>query len=252
MTLMSQIQILPVHGFPLIDDKTDLINILITMIKEGRLVLKEHDILIIAHTIISKAEGRIVSKYDIVPSNYARNIAEKNGFDPYQVQIAIDEASMILRDERALITLTHSGLICNFSGVDHSNAPLEHYVLLPVNSDTSAEFLRKGLVNHLGFDLGIIIADTEGRPWRRGAVNIALGCSGINAFKYNAGKQDMYGRTLRSSMVCQIDQLASAAELVMGQADEGVPLAIIRGYDYQDGKERGEDVQRPFEESLFT
>ncbi|MHA1637425.1 MAG: coenzyme F420-0:L-glutamate ligase, partial [Candidatus Thorarchaeota archaeon] len=111
--------------------------------------------------------------------------------------------------------------------------------------------IRDELETATGRKLAVIISDTEGRPWRKGAVNIALGCAGINAFKHNKGKSDLYGRDLKSSMVCQVDQLASAAEFLMGQADEGMPVIIIRGYDYERGDERGSDIIRPIDESLF-
>ncbi len=249
---MNHIHIFPVHNIPVINKGTDLFNIFKGLMEKELLVLQKQDILVIAHTIVSKAEARYKSKQDICLSAHALEIAEANAFDPYQVELALNESKRILRKKRALITQTKSGLICNFSGVDHSNAPADSYVMLPLNSDKSAELLREQFVNYLGFEIAIIIADTEGRPWRRGAVNIALGCAGINAFKHNKGKLDLYGRELQSSTVCQIDQLASAAELLMGQAGEAIPAVIIRGYEYQGGEEKGKDVQRPYEESLFT
>jgi coenzyme F420-0:L-glutamate ligase/coenzyme F420-1:gamma-L-glutamate ligase len=111
--------------------------------------------------------------------------------------------------------------------------------------------IREQLITKTGLQLAVIISDTQGRPWRKGSVNLAIGCSGINAFKFNKGKQDLYGRTLQHSTVCQIDEIASLVEPLMGQADEGVPVVIVRGYTYTSGTDVGKDVFRPKEEDMF-
>ncbi|MHA2397178.1 MAG: coenzyme F420-0:L-glutamate ligase, partial [Candidatus Thorarchaeota archaeon] len=137
------------------------------------------------------------------------------------------------------------------SGIDKSNAPEEVYVLLPKDPDQSAERILEGLVKETDLKLAVVISDTQGRPWRKGSVNVAIGCAGINAFKYNKGKTDLHGRVLKQSTVCQIDELASLAEPLMGQAGEKVPVVIIRGYEYQDGSETSSDVIRSRDEDLF-
>ncbi len=245
------IEIIPLRGIPLIKPGDDIANIVIDASEKSKRVLKEGDVLVIAHTIVSKAENRIVDSKEIVVSARAREIALRNDFEPEQVEVALRESQSVLRAERALITLLSNGHICNFSGVDHSNAPKESYILLPTDPDKSAEVIRQKIEKKLKKRIAIIIADTEGRPWRKGAINIAIGCSGINAFKHNQGKTDLYDRILQRSLVCQIDQIASAAELVMGQANEGFPVVIVRGYNYEEGDERAKDIHRSQEENLF-
>ncbi|MHA2426394.1 MAG: coenzyme F420-0:L-glutamate ligase [Candidatus Thorarchaeota archaeon] len=223
----NNIEIFPLPGIPLVSEKDDIASMILGTLQDNDVTLLDGDILVIAHTIISKAEGRIVNGAQVSVSIDALRIAEENGFDPVQVQIAMNESIEILRTKRALITKLEDGHICNFSGVDRSNAPEGSFVLLPIDADKSAEEIRRSLCESTGKSIAIIISDTEGRPWRKGAINLAIGCAGINAFKYNEGKQDLYGRTLQHSLVCQIDQIASAAEMVMGQAGEGLPVVII-------------------------
>ncbi len=229
----------------------DLVSVIMDCLEEADLHLQQSDILVIAHSIVSKAEGRVVHCDSVEVSERASRIAETNEFDPVHVQLALRESRTIIRDRGVLITETKNGIICNFSGVDKSNAPPDSYVLLPENPDESAAAILNGLKEHTGQELAIIITDTQGRPWRKGSINIALGCAGINAFKHNKGKLDLYGRPLQRSTVCQIDEIASAAEPLMGQADEGNPVVIMRGYEYGTGDETAQDVLREKEEDLF-
>ncbi|TFG14441.1 coenzyme F420-0:L-glutamate ligase [Candidatus Thorarchaeota archaeon] len=249
--IMNSVRIEPLEGIPLIRAGDNLGEIIYQTIQSNNLNLSNGDIVVIAHTIVSKAEGRIVNRKDISISDEAKRIAEKNDFDPHQVALALKESTEVLRKDRALITVTASGRICNFSGVDHSNAPPDSFVLLPSDSDASAMRIRAILENLSGKRIAVIITDTEGRPWRLGATNIAVGCSGINAFKYNKGKKDLHNRVLQSSTVCQVDELGAAAELVTGQAGEGIPVAVISGFSFDDGNETANDINRPMDETLF-
>ncbi len=247
----SSIEIIPLQGIPLVSERDDISSLILRSCQQNRLALEDGDILVIAHTLISKAEGRVVDGSKVSISNEAQKIANENDFEPIQVEIALRESRLVLRSKRVLITQLEDGHICNFSGVDRSNAPLGHFVLLPLDADQSAANIRDILKISTGKDVAVIISDTEGRPWRKGAINLAVGCAGINAFKYNEGKQDLYGRTLQHSLVCQIDQVASAAEMVMGQANEGLPVIIVRGYEYERGEENAKKVHRSTDENLF-
>ena len=168
-----------------------------------------------------------------------------------EVELALREASVVLRESGVLITETKTGLVCNFSGVDKSNAPDEEYVLLPENPDKSAEDILETLMTKTGKSLAVVISDTQGRPWRKGSVNIAIGCAGINAFKHYRGRRDLYGNVLKRSTVCHIDEISAVAEPLMGQADEGIPVVIVRGYEFSPGSERAIDINRPEDEDLF-
>jgi coenzyme F420-0:L-glutamate ligase/coenzyme F420-1:gamma-L-glutamate ligase len=247
----TSIQLFNISGIPEIEKGMNLASVILDSLKESDLALQEGDILVLAHSVVSKAEGRVVHSATVEVSKRAYEIAESNGFDPVHVELALRESQAVIRDKGALITETSFGLICNFSGVDRSNAPPDSFVLLPQNPDESAARILRNLVEKTGLELAVIIADTQGRPWREGSVNIALGCAGINAFKYNKGKQDLYGKPLHRSTICQIDELSSAAEPLMGQADEGTPVVVIRGYEYSSGRETARDVPRSKEEDLF-
>jgi len=238
-------------SIPIVKPGDSLVEMILKAIKVTGSNLANGDILVIASKIVSKTEGRLVKASDVSVSARAKEIAERNGFDPIHVELALRESVEVIRSDGVLITETHSGLICNFSGVDKSNAPEQEYVLLPVLPDQSAERIREGLVRETGLKLSIVISDTQGRPWRKGSINIAIGCAGINAFKHNKGKSDLHGRILKRSTVCQIDELASLAEPLMGQAGEKIPVVIIRGYQYDDGDETGSDIIRPRNEDMF-
>ncbi|MFX1368587.1 MAG: coenzyme F420-0:L-glutamate ligase [Promethearchaeota archaeon] len=250
---MSQrkIELFTVPGIPLIDSSSDLPKLIVESLEKAGMCLLDGDILVIAHAVVSKSEGRVVHHDEISLSERAQQIAEKNSFDPLHVELALREAKEVLREERILVTATHSGLVCNFSGVDKSNAPRNSYILLPLNPDESAKRIREALETLANVKLAVIISDTQGRPWRTGGVNLAIGSAGIGAFVHNKGKRDLYGRELERSTVCQIDEIASAAEPLMGQAGEGMPVVIVRGYRFSDGTETARDIQRPTEEDLF-
>ncbi|MFX1415751.1 MAG: coenzyme F420-0:L-glutamate ligase [Promethearchaeota archaeon] len=240
-----------IPGIPKIEQGDDLSRIILEAIRESQMELMEGDIIIIAHSVVSKAEGRVVHRDTIKVSDDARTIAAANGFDPLHVELALQESKKVLRSRDVLITETHGGLVCNFSGVDRSNAPLDCFLLLPEDPDASASRILDTLKAETGLNLAVIISDTQGRPWRIGSLNVAIGCAGIGAFRYNRGRRDLYGRILKRSTVCQIDELAAAAEPLMGQADDAVPVVIARGHEIAEDGKVGRDVHRTAAEDLF-
>ena len=242
---------MPVRGLPLIQPGDNIAEKIVQTMEEHEDGPLQGDILVVAHTIVSIAEGRIYDVNDVVITDKARSIAEKTQHPVAKVALALEEAIDIVREEPVLITRTKQGVVTDFSGVDASNAPSGHYMKLPINPGQSAFDLHQKLSDQFGFHIPVIIADTQGRPWRRGAVNIALGVAGMSAIVSNAGKADLYGRTLHSSEVCIADELAAAAELVMGQADEGVPVALIRGVLYQKIEGIAPIISRDPSDSLF-
>lgn len=247
----TRIELFSIPGIPEIEKGVDLASVIINCLNDSGISLQQRDILVIAHSVVSKSEGRVVHRSSVEVSKRANQIAESNDFDPVHVELALRESRGILRDQGVLITENKNGIICNFSGVDKSNAPPDSFILLPENPDESAATILSNLAEITGLELAVIITDTQGRPWREGSVNIALGCAGINAFKHNRGRLDLYGRPLQRSTVCQIDEISAAAEPLMGQADEGTPIVIVRGYPYSAGHEKAQDVPRAKEEDLF-
>lgn len=242
----STIQAIIVPNIPIVRDGDNLAEMILENIQ-----LEDEDIIVIASKVVSKSEGRSVKASDVIVSARAREIAERNGFDPVHVELALRESVEIVREEGVLITETKSGIVGNFSGVDKSNAPLEEYVLLPIDPDQSASSILDNLIKATGLKFSVIISDTQGRPWRKGSINVAIGCAGINAFKYNQGKKDLHGRVLKRSTICQIDEIAALVEPLMGQANESIPIVVVRGYDYTEGKERATDIARQKEEDMF-
>ena len=247
----AAVRVIGIEGLPLVKTGDDIADLILAAVEQMDLVLADADILVIAHTLVSKSEGRVVHSRSVDPSQRALRIAEENGFDPIQVELALREAAVVLRESGVLITETRTGLVCNFSGVDKSNAPKNEYILLPEDPDNSAERICKVLCEKTGKSLAVVISDTQGRPWRKGSVNIAVGCAGINAFKHYAGRKDLYGRVLKRSTVCHIDEIAAMAEPLMGQANEGIPVVVVRGYEFPIGDEKAKDINRPQDEDLF-
>lgn len=247
----KMMEIIPLHGIPLAKYDDDILKIIKEALSENKLSLQKSDVLVIAHTIVSIIEGSIAKICDITLSDKAREIAGRNNADPYQVELALQNTE-IVRHYPVLITRNEFGLITDYSGVDTSNAPPGCFVLLPSNPDRSAREIHSGLLEHYGIHVPVIISDTQGRPWRQGAVNLAVGIAGMSPFIKYAGKEDLYGNIMHSSMVCLADELAAAAELVMGQADEGIPIVLIRGVEYEYSIiDSASVINRPFEENLF-
>lgn len=224
---------------------------IIAALESSSITLEDGDIIVIASKIVSKAENRIIHAKSVEVSTRAKEIASQNGFEPVHVELALRESKEVIKTRGVLITETHSGLVCNFSGVDKSNVPVGQYILLPKDPDASAQTIRQMLEKELKKRVAVIITDTQGRPWRRGSLNIAIGCAGIASFKHNRGKKDLFGRTLERSMVCQVDELASLAEPLMGQAGQGIPVVIIKGYMFSDERDTAKNINRPRNEDLF-
>ncbi|MFW9834415.1 MAG: coenzyme F420-0:L-glutamate ligase [Candidatus Thorarchaeota archaeon] len=247
----KNISAIPISSIPVINAGDDIVELIINALEEMGMDVMDNDVFVIASKVVSKTENRIVKAADVKVSERAIEIAERNKFDPVHVELALLESDEVIRSDGVLITETHSGLICNFSGVDKSNVPDGEYILLPNNPDKSAADILSSLMKETGKTLAVIISDTQGRPWRKGSINVAIGCAGINAFKHNKGKRDLQGRVLKRSTVCQVDEITSLTEPLMGQAGERVPVVIVRGYEYQAGEENAKDIVRSKEDDLF-
>jgi coenzyme F420-0:L-glutamate ligase/coenzyme F420-1:gamma-L-glutamate ligase len=214
--------------------------------------IQDGDVLAVAHKIVSKAEGRIVSLADVEPSAKAMKMAKEHGKDPRIMELILKESVQILRAKNGIIVSeTRQGLVCANAGVDQSNVEGDSAVLLPVDPDRSASRLRDAVKKKAGKEIAVVITDTFGRPFREGQANVAIGVAGISPIKSYIGSRDMYGRKLRVSEIAVADEIASAAELVMGKA-QGVPIAIIRGYKFEKAaKSSAKSLQRSRERDLF-
>jgi len=243
--------IIPIHGISLINIGDDIAEIILSTLEKQALEIREGDIVVITHSIVSVAEGKVYEIQEVRPSEKAKQIAENTGQLPERVEIALKESVQVLREDPVLITITKQGLVTDYSGVDESNAPSGTIVALPDEPDESARRISNKLSKKTGFNVPVIITDTQGRPWRQGAINLAIGIAGMSPFTENMGKPDIYGSELRGSLVCLADQIASASELAMGQADEGVPIAIARGFAYMEEDGSASSIIRSSSENLF-
>jgi coenzyme F420-0:L-glutamate ligase / coenzyme F420-1:gamma-L-glutamate ligase len=209
----------------------DLVVLVLQALADQALHLQVGDVIVVAQKAVSKAEGRLVRLADVEPSPFARDYARTYSRDARLVEVVLRESRRIVRMDRGvLIVETHHGYVCANAGVDLSNVSGGDIVcLLPVDPDRSAAELRAGLQARTGMSPAIIVSDTFGRPWRNGLTNVALGAAGIDAMRSHIGERDSHGYDLRLTELAIIDEIASAAELVMGKT-EGRPFALVRGY----------------------
>jgi coenzyme F420-0:L-glutamate ligase / coenzyme F420-1:gamma-L-glutamate ligase len=216
-------------GIPLIEPGDDLCSIIAEAIDAAGIVPEPGDTLVIAQKIVSKAEGAVVSLAGVVPSQAAAEWAGKYGRDPAVVEVVLRESRRIVRMDRGvIISETPHGFICANAGVDASNVPPGCVTLLPRDPDASAARLQAGLAARLGRAVATIVSDTFGRPWREGVVNVALGVAGLTPLLDCRGETDAFGRRLHSTVIAVADEIASAAELVMGKT-AGNPVVVVRG-----------------------
>ena len=238
------ISVIPVEGLPEVEAGADL-GALIAAAAE----LDDDDVVVVAQKVVSKAEGRVVALADVEPSERALELAVDA--DPRHVEVILRETARVVRSRPPLlITETRHGFVCASAGVDASNAPAaDTLVLLPVDSDASAERLRARLLELTGRSVGVIVSDSFGRPFRQGTTDVAIGVAGIRPLLDLRGTQDATGYELRSTQIAVADEIAAAAELVRPKAS-GIPAAIVRGLDVA-GEGSARELVMPPERDLF-
>jgi coenzyme F420-0:L-glutamate ligase/coenzyme F420-1:gamma-L-glutamate ligase len=238
------IEIRPVEGLPEIGEGDDLAALI-----APRVELRDGDVLVVAQKAVSKAEGRVVGLADVEPSDEARRLAADG--DPRRVEVILRESARLVRTRPPLVIAeTKHGFVCASAGVDASNAPApETIVLLPEDPDASAARLRDGLRELTGADVGVIVSDSFGRAWRQGTTDVAIGLSGIRPLLDLQGERDGVGYELHATVIAVADELAGAAQLVMGKT-AGIPAAVIRGVDAS-GEGTARDLVMPADRDLF-
>ncbi|MDH6233750.1 coenzyme F420-0:L-glutamate ligase/coenzyme F420-1:gamma-L-glutamate ligase [Mesorhizobium soli] len=221
-------------GIPLIAPGDDLPALIIAALREAGLGLVDGDILVVAQKIVSKAAGLYVDLDDVVPSQRARDIAARVGKDPRHVEVVLREADEIVKIGPHVIVAAHRlGFVMANAGIDESNIEHGHggrVLLLPRDPDGSASALKQCLDQAFGVSCGVIVNDSFGRPWRNGVVGVAIGAAGVPALVDRVGAKDLFGRRLKVTEIAVADEIASAASLLMGQANEGLPVVLVRGY----------------------
>jgi coenzyme F420-0:L-glutamate ligase/coenzyme F420-1:gamma-L-glutamate ligase len=251
---MNIVQIIGIEEMPIIKTGDNVAKLICTAAERQRTPIQNGDILVVTHVAVSRAEGRVANLDKVVPSEFAKIIAKQYEKDPALVEVVLRESKSIRRmGDGKLITETKHGFVCANSGVDKSNVPGERNVaLLPDDPDSSAREIRREIKRLVGHDVGVIISDTHGRPLREGEINVAIGVAGIRPLRDRRGEKDLFGYVLRVKQTAIADELASAAELVIGQADEGIPVAIIRGYNYPKSESvKATELIRLKEKDLF-
>ncbi|MDR3063763.1 MAG: coenzyme F420-0:L-glutamate ligase [Methanobrevibacter sp.] len=226
-----KLEIIGLETIPLVNEKEDISKLILKSSKNENISLENGDIVLIAETLIAKSEGNVILLEDIEASNEAIQIAKKTKKDPKIIQAILNESKEIVAlGSDFIITETKHGFVCANAGIDESNIDNGLAKPIPPNPDKSADKICKKLENILEIEIAVIITDTQGRAFRNGAIGTAIGSSGINPLWVRKGEKDLYGRELQTTEIAVADELASAASLLMGQADEGIPIVIIKGF----------------------
>jgi coenzyme F420-0:L-glutamate ligase / coenzyme F420-1:gamma-L-glutamate ligase len=252
----ERLTLLAVPGIPLLQPGDDLGAIIIAAIDKAGLAPRNNDVLAVAQKVVSKVQGRYVDLATVTPSARAKEVAIEVDKDPRLVEVILGESSRVVRSGPNVLVVEHRmGFIVANAGVDRSNVPraagAEPVLLLPENPDAAAEALRLRFEEHFGVRLGVVINDSFGRPWRRGTVAVALGAAGIPALNNLRGQPDLYGYPLTVTETALADELAAAASLLMGQADEGHPVVLVSGLPPTEEPIPARALIRPASEDLF-
>ena len=251
---MEPIKVIAVEGLPLIKPGDNIGEMIVNAAKKQKTPLQDKDVIVVTHVAVSKAEGNIINLDNITPSERAKEVARQTNKDPALVEVILRETKDIVRiGQNSIITETNSGVICANAGVDRSNVSGDRNVVpLPKNPNVSAQNIRREIKRLTGANVAVIVSDTHGRPLRMGEINVAVGVAGIKPIRDRRGEKDLFGYILRIKQTAVADELSSAAELVIGQADEGIPAAIIRGYNYQSAEDvSATQLTRAKEKDLF-
>lgn len=250
--------ITPLMRFPMIEPGDDLSSEILSCLEDNNLPLVENDILVITQKVVSKAENRFVDLSTITPSEKAIKLGLQTEKDPRLVEVILRESNEVVRFRKGSLIVEHKlGFICASAGIDHSNIRSgskennQSVLLLPVDPSASAMKIRDAVFSKYGKNIGVLIIDSQGRAWRNGVVGMSIGLSGIPALIDERGWKDLYGSTLEITIVGVVDELAAAASLMMGQANEGTPVVHVRGFPYKLEEGNFNDLLRSKETDLF-
>ena len=254
--MSREVTLTALSGIKLVERGDNLGAITVVALRDNRLVPKDGDVLVVAQKIVSKAEGRFVDIATVEPSERAIALAAEVDKDPRFVEVVLSESKRVVRHRPGLLIVEHHlGFVMANAGIDHSNVAAEdgaeRVLLLPVDPDGSAKALRQHLLSAFGVGIGVIISDSFGRPWRKGTVGVALGADGLPAFVDLRGHPDLFGRELLVTETGCADEIAAAAGLLMGQADEAIPMVLVRGLTWSAPDVPAAVLVRPAEHDLF-
>lgn len=241
-------------GIPLVQPGDNLVQLILDGMARAGYQLENGDTLVVTSKIVSKAEGRLINLNTVIPSGRATALAAKTHKDPRIVELVLNESRSISRQAPHVLVVTHRlGFTSANAGIDQSNVERgdEQVLLLPRDPDASARQMRDGLRQATGADVGVVISDSHGRPFRMGNIGVAIGVAGMPAVLDLRGREDLFGRTLKISIQGYADLVASAAHLLTGEANEGRPIVLLRGLDYPAIEGRATELNRLPEQDLY-
>ena len=244
-------QLIALKGLPLVKKSDELGKLIVDAAQKQGVRLENGDVIVVAQTIVSKAEGNVVDLRGVKPSKKAEQIAARLDKDPREVEVVLQQSSEIVRLGRVIISRTKHGFVCANAGVDHSNVDPEYVTILPDDPDASAARIRDFIKRKLGTEVSVIISDTQGRAFRMGCVGVAVGVAGMSPLLDLRGKRDLHDKELRVTITSPADALAAAAVSVMGEASEGTPVVVVKGAIYERGKGNAKELVMPPEQDLF-
>ncbi|MBC8098868.1 MAG: coenzyme F420-0:L-glutamate ligase [Armatimonadetes bacterium] len=252
--MLNAVTIAPIPGIPLVQQGDDLPTLITAALTQAQITLQPGDALVVTSKIVSKAEGRTVDLQTVTPGSVAQRLAARTGKDPRMVELILRESTTVSRFGTGVLVTRHRlGFISANAGIDQSNlgADEHHALLLPKDPDASAALIRAALYTALGVEIGVIISDTHGRPFRMGNVGVAIGVAGMPALLDLRGQPDLFGRALKITLQGYADLVASAAHLVSGEGAEGLPVTLVRGLRFAPTDGHASDLNRPIEQDLY-
>lgn len=252
----ASLELFALPGLPMVRAGDDLAALIADGLARADRTLRSGDVAVVAQKIVSKAEGRLIALDAVTPSSEAIALAAEVDKDPRLVEVILSESVRVVRKRPNLLIMEHRlGFVMANAGVDHSNVAVpgetERVLLLPADPDGSAAHLRAGLERRFGVGIAVVINDSFGRPWRRGTCGVAIGAAGLPALVDLRGRPDLFGRTLEVSILGFADEVAAAASLLQGQADEAQPVVVVRGLRWTASETPAAALVRPPQEDLF-
>lgn len=248
---MARLQVFPLLGIPEVEPGADLVELIMKSLRRSSVRFADGDVLVVKQKVVSKSEGRLVNLEYVRPGEVALRLGREQGKDPRLVEVVLGEAVRLVRvGHGVIVTETRHGYVCANSGVDKSNVRDGYVALLPVDPDRSARSIRRRIEKKTRRKIAVVVTDTFGRPWRKGQTDVAIGCSGIKPLLSYRGKTDSYGYSLKVTEPAVADEVASAAELVIGKLS-GIPAAIVRGVTFERGEGGAKELVISKEQDLF-
>lgn len=252
--MQDAVTLWPVPGLPLIQQGDDLPSLIAEAFSRAGVALETGDVLVVSSKIVSKSEGRLVNLDDVIPSDEALRYADMTGKDPRIAELVLHESQSVSRVAKGVMVTHHRlGFTSANAGIDQSNIEGgdTSALLLPLDPDTSAGAIRRRLYELTGAEVGIVVSDTHGRPFRLGNVGVAIGVAGVPAVLDLRGNTDLFGRVLKITQNGYADLISSAAHLVCGEGSEGLPVVLLRGLKYETADGKASDMVRPPEQDLY-